>query len=110
MSQPSPLSNENRRREPRNVSAGRMTWRSEANGRHGWGWVSDASTSGLCFITSMKNHPMLEEPIRVINSRLGYRVIRVNTYDRDLVLVACARDESPLSAALSADLDSPPVN
>jgi hypothetical protein len=76
-----------------------MTWRSEANGRHGWGWVSDASPGGLCFITSIQDHPTLEEPIRVVDSRLDYRVVRVDAYDRDLVLVGCARGGAPFSVA-----------
>jgi hypothetical protein len=90
-----------RRREPRYPHAEVIGWRFPENEATYRGWVSDKSRSGISFVTP--DNPFLsegEEINLVSGSSLPdrCRVLRIDSYDDTLRIVACQSLLQPVSA------------
>jgi hypothetical protein len=81
-----------RRRESRFPAAGRICWKRHDKNIKFVGWLSDASSSSISFVTSAMTQPSYGEELEVIrddNSLRRCRVTRLAPYDDHFSLIAC---------------------
>ena len=81
-----------RRREPRQTAAGRISWFVSGDQAKRTGWLSDATASSVSFVTCGSCRPVHGEEIEVVRrdqSRQRSLVTRVEAFDERLILIAC---------------------
>lgn len=82
-----------RRAERRFQTVGRIQWRANRSDRIHRGYISDSSPSGLAFVASRAAEPRIGELVELENPRVlhpKWKVVRIEDYDPNLCLVACA--------------------
>jgi hypothetical protein len=86
-----------RRGDPRQARAGRITWRKVGTPVTLSGWLSDASRSGLSFVASTRTGLKQGDRLEWLGAdsvRRHYSVTRVAPYDEHLSLIACRQAAS----------------
>lgn len=81
-----------RRTERRLPTAGRVCWRRLDNNVKFVGWLSDASSTSVSFVTSAASQPAYGEELELLRDnrpRQRCRVTRMAPYDDHFSLIAC---------------------